>query len=347
MIDTKDDKYIDKFLSDEEGLVIWNQRYKKIEKIMEEKNCQGSLTFITRGGNKYKLISDWNQCRAVGILFFNVNLPWKIIESIPNYFGLEININTISNSVIEIILKSKFQENNKFYMELFYELLNYLDLIDNDEKRFKEVFRWIKNKAKLFQIDKSNQISISKEKGLFGELSSMEYLVNNAGMTWKMILEAWIAPSYGVFDFDFPLFNFETKVSSNYSVIFHGVYQSKCFKETYLQTMELKEDIEGGITLSQKISDIKEKMTQQEVDVFEKLLSAYGYGENNNISGKGFVISNVRNYCMSDPEFPSYNISRAYSDVNLTLSLFEIEEFQITGEELVRMITGKIKEEVE
>lgn len=188
-----------------------------------------------------------------------------------------------------------------------------------------------------------NALSDQQLKGLFAELSFLNYLIDNSVYSYNDILESWKGPYGKGHDFELGINHFEIK----------GIDE---FKNVVRISSEYQLDYLSGQTLTLVVSRFTnssiEQFTIHDIinEIFELLRSRPGTniklfwnalnkaGLNilklHEFDSSKFFINSIEYYCVSTSEFPGItrnSLSDNIMSVSYELSLINLEAFKLTS----------------
>ncbi|WP_224485414.1 PD-(D/E)XK motif protein [Robertkochia aurantiaca] len=244
-----------------------------------------------------------------------------------------------------------FQNNRGgFFLELtidgFSDIFEAISLdivtgLENSEKSERyEIVRSVIDKWKMF-FDRNNdgRLSLSQQKGLFGELCGLHTICDKIGSIDS--LKAWEGPLKKLHDFKCKGGNLEIKSTAFNSPLKVRITNEKQLDSggrdlLFLAVYVLQESENKGKTLKGFIRELRERFSENPIaaQLFEDLLVMSGYHDSNDMH------YDIKRYLVMDPvffeikeEFPKItDVPEGIFDVKYTLDLSGCSEFKTAPE---------------
>lgn len=240
-----------------------------------------------------------------------------------------------SRFIIIGLLNTQFTD---LYNDLVLSLYNRIKNISRSEEYTVEFINSFQRWVDFFDESISNQLSEYELKGLFGELTVLLWLLNNAQRKpVDEVLIAWQGPYGKAQDFIFSNYNLEVKTKNigEVSVRISSEFQLQPELGKQLQLGIVNVQVSpDGISVKELIEKIRSAILSKGADlsIFLKTLSKAGMGGSNSDKYKNirFLTFNITFYHCHDVEFPKIittEIQTGISQVKYNLNLSVLDPF--------------------
>lgn len=248
------------------------------------------------------------------------------------FYGIDIKLMNVTGRY-RIVLSCNDSLNIAIFHHFCLELIEELSLTTKDVsvKVFKVVSSW----EAFFKL-KSKPLSITSQRGLFGELHFLRESMKRLGSVYN-----WIGPMNRTHDFSFEKAKVEIKTSlsvSNTNIKINSLSQLDTTNHPiFLGVVNVTEGGIAGQSLDELVSDIKKSLSSnEEISFFLKLLIGVGYSDSVGYNKKYVVVKTSFFYV--DDEFPKItpeNVATEISNVSYNVNLSKITIFTNQIEELM------------
>lgn len=269
----------------------------------------------------------------------HVNRPTLIIKT-PSELTTQLSLNVINvrsitmpdgtcNAIIVLIDPDLLPLFISFCEDLclFLSECTYESLTRNLQNR---IIRW----QEMFRRGKSNILTESEIRGLFGELHILERLINHNKYDQHTILSSWIGSENSDQDFIFPEMALEIKTLPHNQTNIRISSENQLdlsHKSLYLVCLQLVQD-QSGISLNNLEKRIIKLLKDDRlIDIFHHKLSLRGYISIPQYDEYRFIIHRISSYQVTD-EFPAIRKSllpNGISSVSYSIALDALTQFQI------------------
>jgi hypothetical protein len=247
------------------------------EFILLGKRHQGHLIALFPIPKGHEAINDSGHKLSNGFKISNIVLQDPETMA-PNSFLELCNIGNIDEALFGALLDELLRSIDNGVNDLVQEIKNLLE-------------KW-KN---MLSLDSERILSMNALVGLFGELTLLDYLVNEKK---ENFFDSWVGPLGNRHDFEFKRNSIEVKsttLKDNNSIVIHGVHQLEPYpgKNVFILRVKLELD-PHGTSLPDLIAKIMNSPVISQEKLFEKLLKC-GY--------KNEQAGSYRDICFQPIEF--------------------------------------------
>ena len=286
--------------------------------------------------------------KAICFHFEKANLP--DIDAFPQLKEINfklLNDNSNTNKCFFVISLSEISFEDVFSV-ICEDLLDYVETISDEllllEEVQKRIYQWIE----LFRQLSLDELSVSQQLGLFGELLYLKELLSSPLDTY-FILNLWVGPDHGIRDFEYKDWAVEVKTTAG-----HNKQQVKINSERQLDTSLLKYLF--LIHISVEISKSDDSTLIDLIDEIRTILKPYPKVENYFIMkllkrGLDIKLSNIRllydfkirseKYYIIKDDFPRIeekDLRNGVKDVKYSIDI-PLNDFEVTQS----LIVNKLK----
>jgi hypothetical protein len=293
------------------------------------------------------------------------NLFW--VTDLEGKYGLCLSSNSMFTNLENIaklrgidLLKRNFQSHGELYLvlskkedwQIFHTLC--LDLIsvahsyDTDKAMVSAVEVRLKRWQRLLKQDRSGEMTLERQMGLFSELSFL-YDILEPKIGIKQAITSWVGADYDKQDFllkDIIAEIKSHKTSSGASVSISSLDQLFSDKEPlYLVSYSLTETEEGETIggIVQKINKLLEQLNADFCDIFEEKLIQYGFiPEMMESKQHSFIVDKIRAFHVKDdfPKITHDNVKSQVTNVKYRINLNSCSEYEIARESIFRAVNS-------
>ncbi|WLR55938.1 PD-(D/E)XK motif protein [Mesobacillus subterraneus] len=235
------------------------------------------------------------------------------------------------------------EENNfSFFLRITEDLKSILEDINEEKKMVGTAIRRISLWQEFFLKHGDKNFSVAKQKGLYGELITIERL--NDKLWLPEIISAWVGPLKNVQDFQFSTCNIETKVTSNSLIRIHGNKQlsTNNQRNLYLHIIKINPSEVNGETVIEVVERLASKMPKDSLilEKFHEKLFSYGYpmgGFDNPIR----LEIEKENFYEVKKGFPKYPEIGGIPHVEYDVDLAFVEEFKVEKKQILTTLKNQ------
>ncbi|MBS4194312.1 PD-(D/E)XK motif protein [Lederbergia citri] len=271
-------------------------------------------------------------------LHFGIELEGSRPSSskLPNSKGFQTKWSTLpftSSSKPALILSCVGVQNVDFFLRVTEDLKNCLQHIKDEERMATNAISRIIMWQDFFKKHGENQFAPEKQKGLYGELRTIELVSNDLSL--EEVIKGWMGPRKTSQDFHLDLCHMETKVTSRKdpaTIRIHGFEQltPPVGKELYLHTLSVKTSETSGETVMDIEGHISAKllMSPEVLEQFHSKLLSYGYPVGGFNNPMHFEIEEEKFYKVQEG-FPRIERRPGIYNIEYDILLADIEPFKI------------------
>jgi hypothetical protein len=273
----------------------------------------------------------------------------KSVEIHKNYLkrfhGVEIRVLSLNEKKKDITIILSDNDLLDVFILFLQDLINGLETIDSQNDVPLIINEKVGYWGKLFAKIKGELLSRERQRGLFGELTFLNMLLNNS-LDHVKCVSSWTGPRGSNQDFSNELTAIEVKTSkaTKPSINIGSELQLDWTKldSLFLCVYHVDEINNGNDTLNKLIGDIKEKISNHSnlLMLFEENLEEVGipFGEEKNYDDISFIIRSQRAYKVEEG-FPALTndiiANDAIHNVKYQIDLTACEPFEVVLEDVI------------
>lgn len=241
-----------------------------------------------------------------------------------------------------LVLTCKGIQHMDYFLKVAEDLKKWSERFDKEEEMITRVIGRIASWQNFFRKDGTNGFPENKQKGLYGELLTLELLFQELPLLDAV--NAWTGPSGAPQDFRCNSYHIETKFNARKdpeAIRIHGarqLYPSEG-RKLYLHVISVTCSENIGQTVLEAEGHITKLLTSdmEALDKFHSKLLAYGYPLGGFESPLRFVVEKERFYKV-DEAFPRYPEKEGIEKLEYDILLTAIERFRISTEEFIEVL---------
>ncbi len=261
---------------------------------------------------------------------------------VDEFKGLHIHI-IEGNDFKEIIILLTEKKLEETFDILCNDIIDFLEIAVNELIAIKGVNTKLESWKMLFARLANSVLTIERQKGLFGELTFLQTLLEN-GLNSEIALLAWTGPEMERRDFLLDRIGVEVKMTSaNHPVL-------RISNETQLEINSLKHlflilysmEVRKGTqtTLVDLVNAIRDRLESlSEKELFRLKLSQYGYFEKDEgyYESREFIVREIYSYKVEDnfPRLIPQNIPAGVFDSSYRVELSSCEHYKTPFDTIV------------
>jgi hypothetical protein len=253
-----------------------------------------------------------------------------------------VHLEPCKKSILIYLLDSDLNEIFTMFVE---DLLNKIEDLKEEKKAFEQIQNQFGKWGKLFARISGELLSKERQRGLYGELTFLQNLLNRASDHTRPII-AWTGPDGSNQDFSNQISATEIKTSKatkpSVNIASELQLDWTVFESLFLVVFHIDEISNGTNTLKKLIEEIKTRIVNQSqlLQLFEEKLDRVGipYGEEDQYDDIGFVIRSQKAYEVKEgfPALTNEIVNNvAIHNIQYQIDLTACEPFEITLERVI------------
>lgn len=259
--------------------------------------------------------------------------------------GVEIYLVNLEHTKKSILIYLLDSELNEIFTMFIEDLLNNLEGVKEDEKAFQIIQNQFGKWGKIFARINGELLSKERQRGLYGELTFLQSLLNSSSDHTKSII-AWTGPEGSNQDFSNHISATEIKTSKatkpSVNIASELQLDWTVLENLFLVIVHIDEISNGTNTLKKLIEEIKALILNQSelLQLFEEKLDRVGipYGEEEHYDDTGFVIRSQKAYQVKEgfPALTAEIINNvAIHNIQYQIDITACDPFEITLENVI------------
>lgn len=313
------------------------------------------------GFSKILLVVDKLKNRGILIPLKNV-ITNDEINNFPNWVGINITQKKLSNvndnlDSWYLILSEDIQlleVHPSIFVYLVKDILSEISHTKNFNKLFTKTIKTLLTWKQFFDMRERIRFSKLKLQGLFGEISFLEKILDQASEDQENeLLDGWQGIDYAKRDFKYGDILVEVKTSNKgkpYSIAISSEEQLELVekpKELYLWCLMLESENQLGMDILEKIEVVEKKLSTRSQYKFQKKLHSFGVIKEELKKWKldKFLVRDELAYTVKE-DFPNLSrakIPEAVYNVKYSIALDQCESYKVPVTELDAKIKGRLK----
>lgn len=289
-----------------------------------------------------------------------LSVPKRIDETtlkmLPVWNGVSIRQEKIRNPLYNreewfLVIEQRYSLGTEVYESLISDLCDNIKRMNTFNSMLSKLHQVLEKWQHFFTKNKIEGLSPEEQKGLFGELTFMNFVLKN--WTSPAIVNYWYGPEKDITDYYFPHFGVEVKTAAAikpYRVTISSEKQleMKNIDKLYLCSVLIQKNKQQGKSINDMIIDIKNHLREfpSTVDLFEKKLFQIGYLEAQSeiYNENKFVVADMYYFrvCEQFPRITSADLSEGISNVKYQLSLDSCKDYATDEEKFIREIREQL-----
>lgn len=262
--------------------------------------------------------------------------------------GVEVYLVNVEQTKKSILIYLLDTELNEIFTMFIEDLLNNLEGVKQDEDAFQKIQNQFGKWGKIFARINGELLSKERQRGLYGELTFLQSLLNSSSDHTKSII-AWTGPEGSNQDFSNQISATEIKTSKatkpTVNIASELQLDWTVLDSLFLVIVHIDEIRNGTNTLKKLINEIKELISNQSelLQLFEEKLYRVGipYGEEEHYDETGFVIRSQKAYQVKEgfPALTTEIINNiAVHNIQYQIDITACEPFEITLERAINQM---------
>jgi len=288
--------------------------------------------------------------KATNTRCFELQINDTNLDSFQKKFrGVEVYLVNLESSKKSILIYLLDSDLNEIFTLFIEDLLNNIEGIKEADKAFQQIQNQFGKWGKLFGQIKGTLLSKERQRGLFGELTFLQNLLNHS-TEYKIPIVAWTGPEGSNQDFSnkFSAAEIKTSKATKPSVNISSEFQldPTVLENLFLVVIHIDEISNGVNTMKKLIEEIKLILGNHInlLQLFEEKLDSVGIplGEEEYYDDTGFVIRSESAYEVKEG-FPSLTKkiidNVAIHNIQYQIDTTACERFEIDMEGVINKMT--------
>jgi hypothetical protein len=259
--------------------------------------------------------------------------------------GVEVYLVNVEQTKKSILIYLLDTELNEIFTMFIEDLLNNLEGVKQDEDAFQKIQNQFGKWGKIFARINGELLSKERQRGLYGELTFLQSLLNSSSDHTKSII-AWTGPEGSNQDFSNQISATEIKTSKatkpTVNIASELQLDWTVLDSLFLVIVHIDEIRNGTNTLKKLINEIKELISNQSelLQLFEEKLYRVGipYGEEEHYDETGFVIRSQKAYQVKEgfPALTTEIINNiAVHNIQYQIDITACKPFELSFEQVL------------
>ena len=271
-------------------------------------------------------------------------------NKLPKLKGISINEISSKKRFLKITLLERQQI--EIFAELCCLLINASLKETNEQEALSVLIRRCWRWVNLLAGRKESKLSLTKQKGLIGELFFLnELLLNQLKISVDFALESWQGPSGGSKDFD--LKNSQVEVKAKRSASKPKIKISSADQLEINNTSNLflavfgidfsdKKESKNLNEWCQYVEKNIEIKNPNSISLFNSMLVEYGFDWGHDYSDSSWEIQEIKYYRVNQnfPKIMGSELQSGIDEVSYSLEMKQLKEFEVSKEYIIKELNG-------